>query len=109
MFDNWPDRRTLRVFEPARPVLLDMATADPSCGFSSMSAGGGVSLRIRAFGARIEPTMPALQLAWLQLSNGLWRGICEMRIESANHVSSATITIWVPPEAIHLQGAGELG
>jgi hypothetical protein len=26
-----------------------------------------------------------------------------MRIESANHVSAATITLWVPPEAIHIQ------
>ena len=39
-------------------------------------------------------------LAWLQTSNGLWRGICQMPVESANRVSSATITMWVPPEAL---------
>lgn len=47
--------------------------------------------------------MPALQLAWLQLSNGLWRGICELEVRSANHASSMTITLWVPPEAIQVQ------
>lgn len=102
MFDQWPDDRTLRVFEPPKPVLIDMAIADPSCG-RSLTAGGGVSLRVRASGARIEPTMPAFLLAWLQVSNGLWRGICQLRVESANHVSSATITMWVPPEALHLR------
>lgn len=99
MFDDWPDTRTLRVFDPPRPVLIDMAIADPSCG-RSYAAGGGVSLRVRASGARIEPTMPALLLAWLQTSNGLWRGVCQMPVESANHVSATTITMWVPPEAL---------
>lgn len=91
------------MFDPPRPVMVDMGTLDPSCGRPYAATEGGVSLRIRAFGARIEPMMPAGQVAWLQLSNGLWRGICEMRIESANHVSAATITLWVPPEAIHIQ------
>ncbi|AZZ83963.1 hypothetical protein C5O27_22585 (plasmid) [Gordonia alkanivorans] len=99
MFDDWPDTRTLRVFDPPRPVLIDMAIADPSCG-RSYAAGGGVSLRVRASGARIEPTMPALLLAWLQTSNGLWRGVCQMPVESANHVSATTITMWVPSEAL---------
>ena len=99
MFDHWPDTRTLRVFDPPKPVVVDIAIAAPSCG-RSYAAGGGVSLRVRAFGARIEPTMPALLLAWLQTSNGLWRGICQMPVESANRVSSATITMWVPPEAL---------
>lgn len=68
MFDRWPDTRTLRVVDPPRPVLIDMAIADPSCG-RSYAAGGGVSLRVRASGARIEPTMPALLMAWLQVSS----------------------------------------
>lgn len=75
-----PDTRTLRVFDPPKPVVVDIAIAAPSCG-RSYAAGGGVSLRVRAFGARIEPTMPALLLAWLQTSNGLWRGICQMPVE----------------------------
>lgn len=99
MFDHWPDTGTLRVFDPPRPVSIDMAVADPSCG-RTYAAGGGVSLRVRASGARIEPTMRGLLLAWLQLSNGLWRGICQVPVESANHVSSATIAMWVPPEAL---------
>ncbi|AFR51413.1 hypothetical protein [Gordonia sp. KTR9] len=99
MFDHWPDTRTLRVFDPPRPVLIDMAIADPSCG-RSYAAGGGVSLRVRASGARIGPTMPAFLLAWLQTSNGLWRGVCQMPVKSANQVSKATITMWVPPEAL---------
>ena len=94
-----PDTRTLRVFDPPKPVVVDIAIAAPSCG-RSYAAGGGVSLRVRASGARIEPTMNALLLAWLQTSNGLWRGICQMPVESANRVSSATITMWVPPEAL---------
>ncbi len=103
MFETWPDHRTLRVFDPARPVVVDMVRADPSCGRPYSAAPGGVSLRVRASGAKIEPTMPALQLAWLQLSNGLWRGICELEVRSANHASSMTITLWVPPEAIQVQ------
>ncbi len=47
--------------------------------------------------------MPARQLAWLQLSNGLWRAICELTVSSANRVSSMTLTLWVPPEAIRVQ------
>lgn len=93
----------MRVFDPARPVLVDMGAVDPSCGRPYSAAEGGVSLRVRAFGARIEPMMPARQVAWLQLSNGLWRGICEMRIESANQVSAATIILWVPPDAITVE------
>ncbi|WP_262338933.1 hypothetical protein [Gordonia sp. CNJ-863] len=59
MFDHWPDTRALRVFDPPKPVVVDMAIADPSCG-RSYAAGRGVSLRVRASGARIEPAMPAL-------------------------------------------------
>lgn len=103
-FEGWFDRRTLRLFdEPGRQVMVDMGRVDPSCGRPYAFAPGGVSLRVRAFGARIEPTMPAYQIAWLQLSTGLWRGICRMHIASANQLSAATISLWVPPEAITVQ------
>lgn len=36
-------------------------------------------------------------------SNGLWRAICELTVSSANRVSSMTLTLWVPPEAIRVQ------
>ena len=67
MFEMWPDRRTVRLFDPPRPVVIDMAIVDPACGRPYGFAPHGVSLRVRAFGARIEPHMPAQQLAWLQL------------------------------------------
>ncbi|MCX2966493.1 hypothetical protein [Gordonia aquimaris] len=57
------------MFDPPRPVLIDMATADPSCSRPYVTAAGSVSLRVRAFGVRIEPTMPAQQTAWLQLAS----------------------------------------
>lgn len=66
MFDHWPDTRTLRVFDPPKPVVIDWRS--PSCG-RSYAAGGGASLRVRASGARIEPTMPALLMAWLRMSS----------------------------------------
>lgn len=103
MWESWPDQRTLRLFTPPRPVVVDMVRLDPNCGRPYSAAPEGVSLRVRASGARIEPTMPARQLAWLQLSNGLWRAICELTVSSANRVSSMTLTLWVPPEAIRLQ------
>lgn len=103
MFEAWPDGRTLRVFDPPRPVVLDMVRFDPTSGCPYSAAPEGVSLRVRASGARIESVMPARQLAWLQLCNGLWRGICEMELRSANRTSSMTITLWVPPEAIQVQ------
>lgn len=103
-FERWFDRRTLRLFdEPGRPVMVDLGRVDPSCCRPYSFAPGGVSLRVRAFGARIEPAMSAHQIAWLQLSTGLWRGICRMRIASANQLPAATITLWVPPEAITVQ------
>jgi len=81
-----------------------MVWLDPNCGRPYSAATEGVSLRVRASGARIEPTMPARQqLAWLQLSNGLWRAICELTVSSANRVSSMTLTLWVLPEAIRVQ------
>lgn len=58
------------------------------------------ALRVRAFGARVEPLLPAHQIVWLRLANGLWRGICRMRVDSANHLSTATNMLGVPPEAI---------
>lgn len=88
MFEGWPDGRTLRVFDPPRPVVVDMVRFDPTSGRPYSAAPEGVSLRVRASGARIEAAMPARQLAWLQLSNGLWRGICEMQLRSANRTSS---------------------
>lgn len=103
MFEMWSDRRTVRQFDPPRPVVIDMTILDPACGRPYGFAPGGVSLRVRAFGARIEARMPAQQLAWLQLSSGLWRGICQMRIESVNHVSSVAVMLWVPPEAIRVE------
>lgn len=75
MWESWPDQRTLQLFTPPRPVVVDMVRLDPNCGRPYSAAPEGVSLRVRASGARIEPTMPARQLAWLQLSNGLWRAI----------------------------------
>ncbi len=61
-FEGWFDRRTLRLFdEPGRQVMVDMGRVDPSCGRPYAFAPGGVSLRVRAFGARIEPTMMAMR------------------------------------------------
>ncbi len=69
MFEGWPDGRTLRVFDPPRPVVVDMVRFDPTSGRPYSAAPEGVSLRVRASGARIEAAMPARQLAWLQLSS----------------------------------------
>lgn len=58
MFEAWPDERTLRVFDPPRLVVLDMVRFDPTSGRPYSAAPEGVSLRVRASGARIESVMP---------------------------------------------------
>ncbi|MYR08962.1 hypothetical protein GTV32_22780 [Gordonia sp. SID5947] len=101
-WDLWPDRRTLRLCEPPRAVVVDMSVLDPTAGRPVGFAPSQVSLRVRAFGVRVEREMPARLVAWLQLCDGQWRALCELPIQSVNGVSRATVTLWVPPEAMRL-------
>lgn len=97
MFEEWSDRRTLRVFDPPRPVWVDMAAAGMVGGFTPANT---VPLRVRTGGARLEQRMQGWQHAWLQASDGRWVAVVSVRVSSANEQSHASIPLTVAAGAI---------
>lgn len=96
-FDHWPDTRTLRVFDPPTPVMIGMAIADPSCGRrGSVTAGTRFRCAYRADYARAARRM-AQNFKWLVARDMSDAG------GSANHVSSAIITMWRRPRLCNLE------
>ena len=103
MFESWCDARTLRVFCPPRPVLVDIHQLDPHAGRPYGFSPTEVPLHTRANGARLEAVMPGDQQAWLQLFDGQWRALISLPVSSANGRSALTVTHWVPPGAFRLR------
>ena len=97
MFEGWSDRRTLRVFDPPRPVWVDMTAAGVTGGFTPANT---VPLRVRTGGARLEQRMQGWQHAWLQASDGRWVAVVSVRVSSANEQSHASIPLTVAAGAI---------
>lgn len=98
VFEEWSDRRTLRLYDPPRPVWIDMAAAGVAGVFTPANT---VPLRVRTGGARLEHRMQGWQHAWLQSSDGRWLGVVSVRVSSANELSHAAIPLTVAAVAIH--------
>ncbi|NMM92452.1 hypothetical protein B2J88_50885 [Rhodococcus sp. SRB_17] len=64
--DPWPDRPTIRKFDPERVVLVDLDKA------LNLARNGRradrVTLRVKAAGVRIAGVVEAKQSAWVQAS-----------------------------------------
>ncbi|MEY1677796.1 hypothetical protein AB4Z55_26845 [Gordonia sp. ABKF26] len=101
MFEEWSDQRTLRVFDPPRPVWVDMTAAGMAGGFTPANT---VPLRVRTGGARLEQRMQGWQHAWLQSSQGKWWAVVSVRVSSANEQSHALIALTVASGAIRPAG-----
>lgn len=87
----------MRVFDPPRPVWVDMAAAGMVGGFTPANT---VPLRVRTGGARLEHRMQGWQHAWLQTSQGRWVAVVSVRVASANEQSHASIPLTVAAATI---------
>ncbi len=85
------------MFDPPRPVWIDMTAAGMAGGFTPVNT---VPLRVRTGGARLEQRMQGWQHAWLQASDGRWVAVVSVRVSSANEQSHASIPLTVAAGAI---------
>jgi hypothetical protein len=98
VFEAWNDAAgypTLHRLE--RDVLVDVARVFPGLGGRRQDE---LPLWVKAFGLRLEPWMPAHQLAWIRRSDGGWLAIVDMPATSANGQSSVVMRLWLHPEMI---------
>jgi hypothetical protein len=97
MFDLWrdsPEYPTL--YRVERDVLIDISRVFPSLG----GRQDELPLWVRASGLRLEPWMPARQIAWIRRADGGWLAIAHMPAGSANRQSSVTMQLWLESDAI---------
>ena len=67
MFEQWLDSPEYPTLHPVdREVLVDVSRALPSAGFRRKDE---LPLWVKACGLRLEPWMPARQIAWLRRSS----------------------------------------
>jgi hypothetical protein len=83
-----------------RPVWLSIHDVDPDAGRPMGFAPEPPTLRIRASGLRLEPTMPADLHAWVRLRTGQWRAIVTAELHSPNSRTRLRAPFWCPPDAI---------
>lgn len=98
-FADWGDESTLTVFDPPRPVWVNMLLATPFLG----RLGGSPSLRVRASGARVEPQMPGSQAAWVQFFDGQYVAVVDVPVRSANGLNGVVMTLWLPAHMVRLR------
>lgn len=97
------DAGIVRVFDPPRPVLVDMRAVDPTAGQPAYASNPHhPSLRVRAAGIRFEPEVHGRQWAWIALADGQWRALVSVSLESANRQTRFETMLYLPADAIRI-------
>ena len=97
--DPWPDHPTIRKFDPAREVLVDL---DKALNLARNSPRADrVSLRVKATGVQLTGVVEAQQLAWVQASSGSWLAILKVQVNSGNGLNSLVLDICVAADAVY--------
>lgn len=90
----------MRVFNPPRPVRVDMESV---WSFAFPVAGRpAITLTDRAYGLRVEPWQDGKQLAWAKSAHGMWIAAVLVSMSSANGRVQIRPCLWVPASAISL-------
>lgn len=55
---------------------------------------------VKSGGLRLEPSMPARQIAWIRRADGGWLALVMMNASSANGRSTVTMQLWLPPDGL---------
>lgn len=97
MFEQWRDSDEYpTLFRLHREVRVDMVSLLPASGFRQDE----LPLWVKSCGLRLEPWMPARQVAWVRRSDGGWLAVVEMPAGSANGHSHVNMQLWLPPQAV---------
>jgi hypothetical protein len=97
MFEGWErfaEYPTL--YRVERDVIVDVARLFPASGIRRDE----LPLWVKSCGLRLEPSMPARQLAWIRRADGGWLAIVVMPASSANGRSTLTIQLWLSPDGL---------
>jgi len=79
-----------------RDVIVDVARLFPASGVRRDE----LPLWVKSCGLRLEPSMPARQLAWIRRADGGWLAIVVMPASSANGSSTLTMQLWLSPDGL---------
>jgi hypothetical protein len=97
MFEGWErfaEYPTL--YRVERDVIVDVARLFPASGIRRDE----LPLWVKSCGLRLEPSMPARQLAWIRRADGGWLAIVVMPASSANGRSTLTMQLWLSPDGL---------
>jgi hypothetical protein len=84
------------LYRVERDVIVDVARLFPASGVRRDE----LPLWVKSCGLRLEPSMPARQLAWIRRADGGWLAIVVMPASSANGRSTLTIQLWLSPDGL---------
>jgi hypothetical protein len=84
------------LYRVERDVIVDVARLFPARGVRRDE----LPLWVKSCGLRLEPSMPARQLAWIRRADGGWLAIVVMPASSANGRSTLTIQLWLSPDGL---------
>ncbi|WP_273735423.1 hypothetical protein [Mycolicibacterium septicum] len=97
LFDGWKvDVEYPTLFRVDRIVRVDPNQVFPPCDRRKDE----LPLWIKSFGAHLDTSMLARQLAWLRRSDGSWLAFVELPVTSANGASQLTMELWLPAAAL---------
>lgn len=97
MANNWPQAEHPVVIHLDRPVMVNMARVFPGLGRGRRQ--DELPLWVRSFGLRLDPWMPARQIAWIRRSDGGWLAVLQCTAASTNGYTELTMSLWLEPEA----------
>ena len=101
MFDRWQNSGEYpTLFQVNRQVWVDMPRVLPTSGIRQDE----LPLWVKSYGLRLEPRMSGTQRAWLRRSDGSWIAVVDVQAASGNGHSQVSMTLWLPPEVISIDG-----